>query len=106
MKLSSLIQSISAIRAVRSVFPFLLQDKSKRRKICLEAQETPIDVVIPLHKSTCQGINVNNACVAEETSVFEIALATDMSSIGTEMSATKGFPTTNQTLMNNLSQDG
>ena len=65
----------------------------------MEAQETPIDVAIPLHKSTCQGINVNNACVAEETSVFEIAPATDMSSIGTEMSATEEFPTTNQTLM-------
>ena len=45
----------------------------------MEARETPIDVVIPLHKSTCQGINVNNACVAEETLVFEIAPATDMS---------------------------
>jgi hypothetical protein len=61
----------------------------------LEAQETPIDVVIPLHKSTCQGINVNNACVAKETLVFEIAPATDMSSIGTEMSATEEFPATN-----------
>uniref|UniRef100_A0A2N9G5J6 Uncharacterized protein n=1 Tax=Fagus sylvatica TaxID=28930 RepID=A0A2N9G5J6_FAGSY len=43
------------------------ENKSIRRKRCLEAQETPIDVVIPLHKSTCQGINVNNACVAKET---------------------------------------
>ena len=94
MKLSSLIWSISVVGAVRSVFPFLLQDKSIQRKRCLEAQETPIDVVIPLHKSTCQGINVNNACVAEETSVFEIALATDMSSIGTEMSAIEEFSAT------------
>jgi hypothetical protein len=99
MKLSSLIQSIFAVGAVRSLFPFLLQDKSIRRKRCLEAQETPIDVVIPLHKSTCQGINVNNACVAEETSVFEITPATDMSSIGTEMSATEEFPAIDQTLM-------
>ena len=45
----------------------------------MEARETPIDVVIPLHKSTCQGINVNNACVAEETLVFEIAPTIDMS---------------------------
>ena len=51
--------------------------------------------MIPLHKSTCQGINVNNACVAKETSVFEIAPATDISSIGTEMSATEEFPATN-----------
>ena len=40
----------------------------------LEAQETPIDVVIPFHKRTCQGINVNKACVAEETPVFELLL--------------------------------
>ena len=99
MKLSSLIQSISVVGAVRSVFPFLLQDKSIRRKRCLEAQETPIDFVIPLHKSTCQGINVDNACVAEETPVFEIAPATDMSSIGTKMSTTEEFPATDQTLM-------
>ena len=92
MKLSSLIQSISAVGAVRSVFPFLLQDKSIQWKRYLEEQETPIDVVIPLHKITCQGINVNNACVVEETSVFEIAPATDMSSIGTEMSATEELP--------------
>ncbi len=57
----------------------------------MEARETPIDVVIPLHKSTCQGINVNNACVAEETLIFEIAPAPDMSSIGTEMSVTGEF---------------
>ena len=91
MKLSSLVQSISTVGAVRSVFPFLLQDKSIQWKRYLEEQETPIDVVIPLHKSTCQGINVNNICVAEETLVFKIAPATDMSSIGTEMSATEEF---------------
>uniref|UniRef100_A0A2N9F0R6 Uncharacterized protein n=1 Tax=Fagus sylvatica TaxID=28930 RepID=A0A2N9F0R6_FAGSY len=85
--------------ALRSVFPFLPQDKSIQRKRCLEAQETPIDVVIPLHKSTCQGINVNDACVAEETPVFEITPATDMSSIGTEMSAMEEFPAADQTLM-------
>jgi hypothetical protein len=90
MKLSSLIQSISAVGAIRSVFPLFPQDKRKR---CLEARETLIDVVIPLHKSTCQGINVNNACVAEETLISEIAPATDMSSIGTEMSATRDFLT-------------
>uniref|UniRef100_A0A2N9GLY7 Uncharacterized protein n=1 Tax=Fagus sylvatica TaxID=28930 RepID=A0A2N9GLY7_FAGSY len=82
--------------AMRSVFPFFPQDKSIQRKRCLEARETPIDVVIPLHKSTCQGINVNNACVAEETLIFEIAPATDMSSIGTEMSATEEFPATEE----------
>ncbi|GMY33577.1 hypothetical protein FCV25MIE_28819 [Fagus crenata] len=99
MKLSSLIQSISVVEAIRSVFPFFPQDKSLQRKRCLEARDTPIDIVIPLHKSTCQGINVNNACVVEETLVFEIAPATDTSLIGTEMSAIEEFPAADQPLM-------
>uniref|UniRef100_A0A2N9G007 Uncharacterized protein n=1 Tax=Fagus sylvatica TaxID=28930 RepID=A0A2N9G007_FAGSY len=42
-------------------------------------------------------VNVNNACVAEETLIFEISEGTDMSSIpGTEMSATEEFPATEE----------
>ena len=41
-----------------------------------------------------QWINVNEACVTEETPVLEIAPTTDMASIGTEMSATDEFSTT------------
>jgi hypothetical protein len=33
-----------AVRAVRSVFPYLFQDKSIWRKRCLETQKTPIDI--------------------------------------------------------------
>ena len=41
-----------------------------------------------------QRINVNEACVTEETLVIEIAPATDMASTGTEMSATDEFSAT------------
>uniref|UniRef100_A0A2N9JBJ2 Uncharacterized protein n=1 Tax=Fagus sylvatica TaxID=28930 RepID=A0A2N9JBJ2_FAGSY len=71
--------------AMRSVFPFFPQDKSIQRKRCLEARETPIDVVIPLHKSTCQGIN--NDLLEHLVSVSPIG-AGDFDAAGAAKSAT------------------